>query len=100
VEFLVRDLLNDPHALQGQRFDSAVLDPPRAGARWLVTELAARATPNIVYVSCSPPTLARDASILAAAGYRLVRLCLVDMFPQTSHIETLALFTRTPGKRR
>ena len=77
---------------------AAVLDPPRQGADRLIAELAKRRVSPIVYVSCQPATLARDAAQLAEAGYRLNRLALVDMFPQTGHIETLAYFDR-PSRR-
>jgi 23S rRNA (uracil1939-C5)-methyltransferase len=93
AQFMVRDLLA-PRTLGRQGFGVVVLDPPRSGAQALVHDLAANGTATILYVSCSPPTLARDAAVLAAAGYRLARLSLVDMFPQTSHIEVMALFIR------
>ncbi|MEZ5558162.1 MAG: methyltransferase domain-containing protein [Pseudomonadales bacterium] len=93
IEFQVRDLQDDPEPLRRETFAAALLDPPRTGARRLVSELAARAVPDVLYVSCWPPTLARDAALLAGAGYRLARLSGVDMFPQTSHTEVLAQFT-------
>ena len=76
---------------QGQRVDVAVLDPPRAGAGPETLQALASLGPRrIVYVSCDPATLARDAIHLAAAGYRLVEAQPVDMFPQTYHVETVA----------
>lgn len=71
-----------------------LLDPPRAGAPALAAAVAERqVTPaRIAYVSCDPGTLLRDAKTLAAAGYALTRLQVFDMFPQTHHVETLALF--------
>lgn len=92
--FRIRDLTAEPVDPGREDFQAAVLDPPRAGARALIGALAARRPATIVYVSCSPPSLARDAAALAASGYRLARLGLVDMFPQTSHIESIALFVR------
>jgi 23S rRNA (uracil1939-C5)-methyltransferase len=92
VRFALADLATEPVPLPRGAFDAAVLDPPRAGARSLVTALAARGVPRIVYVSCDPATLARDARILADAGYRLESLALVDLFPQTHHQEALACF--------
>lgn len=51
---------------------------------------------KVVYVSCNPTTLARDSKILLDAGYNLVNLRMLDMFPQTGHLESMALFVRTP----
>jgi len=80
---------------EGQRADIVVLDPPRAGAGPdVIHELAALRPRRMVYVSCDPATLARDAVHLAAAGYRLVEAQPVDLFPQTFHVETVALWER------
>ncbi|MFN8485091.1 MAG: class I SAM-dependent RNA methyltransferase [Anaerolineae bacterium] len=76
-------------------FDLAVLDPPRAGVeRRALDALAARQPRRIAYVSCDPATLARDARALVERGYRIQYVQPVDMFPQTWHIECVALFTR------
>ncbi len=75
--------------------DAAVVDPPRAGMDAAALDaLVAKQPQQIVYVSCDPATLARDAKRLVAAGYKLRDVQPVDMFPQTSHIECVAHFTR------
>lgn len=73
--------------------DAAVVDPPRAGVdRFALDALAASRPARLVYVSCDPATLARDAGRLVRAGYRLAEAQPVDVFPQTYHVETVALF--------
>jgi 23S rRNA (uracil1939-C5)-methyltransferase len=76
------------------RQDAWLLDPPRSGAQALCSALPTRGPARIVYVSCNPATLARDAGLLAAQGYRLARAGVVDMFPHTAHVESIALFER------
>ena len=77
------------------RFDKMLIDPPREGAVALVNALGDNAPRRIVYVSCSPSTLARDAAILVSQkGYRLRGAGVVNMFPQTSHVESIALFDK------
>ena len=78
-----------------QGFDVVVLDPPRAGALEALAPISAAAPATILYVSCHAGSLARDAGILASDyGYRLVAAGAMDMFPQTSHVEAMALFER------
>jgi 23S rRNA (uracil1939-C5)-methyltransferase len=80
------------HAL----FDLVLLDPPRAGAADVARELGRLGAQRIVYVSCDPATLARDLAVLCgAAGYRLIEATPLDMFPQTGHLETVTLLTKT-----
>ncbi len=78
------------------RPDVLVVDPPRAGLSQKVVRRIIEASPNrIVYVSCNPTTLAPNAAQLQSAGYELVRVRPVDMFPQTPHIECVALLERS-----
>jgi 23S rRNA (uracil1939-C5)-methyltransferase len=77
-------------------FDLAVVDPPRAGlARGALAALVGTRARRLAYVSCDPATLARDAHALAQAGYDLVSVTPVDLFPQTFHVETVSHFERT-----
>jgi 23S rRNA (uracil1939-C5)-methyltransferase len=81
---------------QGLRPNVAVLDPPRAGCRpEALQALALLRVPRLVYVSCSPPTLARDLRRLHELDYRTTGVQPFDMFPQTYHIECVATLTRT-----
>ncbi len=76
-------------------FDRILIDPPRDGAMELVKVLGAMPPARIVYVSCNPATLARDASVLVNVhGYRLTAAGVINMFPHTSHVESIALFER------
>jgi len=84
--------------LQRARPDLIVMDPPRSGVGPEVCTLLARLrTPSLVYVSCDPTTLARDLALLTANGYRLTELHLADMFPQTFHLEAVAILHYTPS---
>jgi 23S rRNA (uracil1939-C5)-methyltransferase len=76
--------------------DAAVVNPPRAGVdRFALDALVASHPARLVYISCDPATLARDAKRLVRSGYRLVEAQPVDMFPQTYHVESVALFIPT-----
>jgi 23S rRNA (uracil1939-C5)-methyltransferase len=78
-----------------ERYDAALLDPPRSGAAEVIPHVAASGAKRIVYVSCHPGTLARDANLLVKThGYRLVRAGVLDMFPHTAHVESMALFVK------
>jgi 23S rRNA (uracil1939-C5)-methyltransferase len=80
-------------ARENGRFDAVLLDPPRAGAAAVVPLLPATGASRVLYVSCHPGTLARDAgSLVREHGYRLAAAGVLDMFPHTSHIESVALF--------
>ncbi|MDK2980467.1 MAG: rRNA (uracil1939-C5)-methyltransferase [Chloroflexota bacterium] len=75
--------------------DVVLVDPPRSGLRAQACEAILKQQPRaIIYVSCNPATLARDTRALVEGGYRLERATLVDMFPQTYHMETVALLSR------
>jgi 23S rRNA (uracil1939-C5)-methyltransferase len=75
-------------------FDAIVLDPPRTGAPEAMAGIAKHAPAVIVYVSCDPATLARDAQKLVDAGYRAERAWPVDLMPQTSHVEVVLRLVR------
>ena len=97
VEYHVANLFETtPQSLAALgHFDRMLIDPPREGAVALVNAIGANGPQRIVYVSCNPATLARDAAILVAQkGYRLRGAGVVNMFPQTSHVESIALFER------
>jgi tRNA/tmRNA/rRNA uracil-C5-methylase (TrmA/RlmC/RlmD family) len=80
---------------------SVVVDPPRTGISKEAGALLVRLSPaRIVYVSCDPPTLARDARRFIDAGYTLASLRAFDLFPNTPHVEALAVFTRSDGASR
>jgi 23S rRNA (uracil1939-C5)-methyltransferase len=96
AEFLRADLGSAPREApwSQRRWDLVLLDPPRSGAPALAGILARSGARRIAYVSCDAATLARDAARLAALGLRLEAVGVFDMFPQTSHFESLALFQR------
>jgi 23S rRNA (uracil1939-C5)-methyltransferase len=75
-------------------FAAVLLDPPRDGALQVVKQLAGLGVKRVLYVSCNPTTLARDSAELLAQGYQLERAGILDMFPQTAHVEAMALFVR------
>jgi 23S rRNA (uracil1939-C5)-methyltransferase len=77
-----------------RRFGRVLLDPPREGAKGLGAALAALGVPRAVYVSCDPATLARDLRGCVEAGYRVEAVQAVDLFPQTHHVEGVALLVR------
>ncbi len=98
VEFQSADLCAEPQAAapwHRRCFDKALLDPPRSGAREVLDTLAASGVRRILYVSCYPATLARDAEHLVhALGFRLDAAGAMDMFPHTAHLESMAVFER------
>ncbi|MDE1248753.1 23S rRNA (uracil(1939)-C(5))-methyltransferase RlmD [Vibrio aestuarianus] len=77
-----------------EKFAKVLLDPARAGAVGIVDQLSRLGAKSVVYVSCNPATLARDSQSLISQGYKLVKLGMLDMFPHTSHLESMALFVK------
>ena len=75
-------------------FNKVLLDPARAGALEVMSHIVKLSAEKIVYVSCNPTTLARDSKILLDSGYQLIGLKMLDMFPQTGHLESMAQFSR------
>jgi len=93
--FAVADLFDAAACAGLPACDKALLDPPREGAIELVKSFAAKPPSRIVYVACDPATLARDSGVLVhTQGYRLAAAGVVNMFPHTSHVESIALFER------
>ena len=94
IRLAMRDLVE-----QAGRPDVVVVDPPRAGlSQKVVRRILEAQASRIVYVSCNPTTLAPNAAQMVEAGYRLVRVRPVDMFPQTPHIESVALLELSPSR--
>lgn len=92
---LHRDLFRSPlQPAELNRFDAVLLDPPRAGARAQVAEIAASTLARVVYVSCNPSSWARDAATLVEAGFRLTKLRPVGQFRWSTHVELVSLFER------
>jgi 23S rRNA (uracil1939-C5)-methyltransferase len=76
-------------------YDRVLLDPPRAGAREVLPVVGGCGASRVVYISCHPGSLARDAGILVRDhGFRLVAAGVMDMFPHTTHVEAMAVFDR------
>ena len=89
---LEEDVAQQPWATQG--FNKVLLDPARAGAAGVMAHVVKLAPQRVVYVSCNPTTLARDSQTLLSAGYHLERVAMLDMFPHTSHLESMVLFSK------
>ncbi|WP_312159543.1 23S rRNA (uracil(1939)-C(5))-methyltransferase RlmD [Acinetobacter sp.] len=96
VEFYSQDLTKDfsHHSWANQGFDALLIDPPRSGAEEVMYYVPKFGAKRIVYVSCNPATLARDAGVLAKHGYRLKKAGVMDMFTHTGHVESIALFEK------
>jgi 23S rRNA (uracil1939-C5)-methyltransferase len=82
-------------ALAGEKFDVVFMDPPRSGSsKKFIDSLAVANPKTVVYISCNPETLARDLGMLIKKGYKVKKICPVDMFPHTNHIETVVLLSQ------
>ncbi len=90
-----RDLFERPLTTKELKaFDAVVFDPPRAGAEAQAAEIARSGVPHVIGVSCNPVTFARDASLLAAGGYRLLEVTPVDQFVYSPHVELVGVFAK------
>ncbi|WP_421849597.1 23S rRNA (uracil(1939)-C(5))-methyltransferase RlmD [Marinomonas sp.] len=95
LSFVAADLTKPVNnELFKQTITKVLLDPPRAGAFEFLDSIIKIRPKQILYVSCNASTLARDAEYLVAKGYRVLRVGLMDMFPQTSHVETMMLLQK------
>ena len=97
AEFYLADLTEDQRQASwyGAGFDKVLIDPPRSGALEVLPVVAAMAPKRIVYISCHPGSLARDAGVLSQDhGYQLIEAGVMDMFPHTAHVESIAVFEK------
>jgi len=95
-EYYVADLtqIDQARPWMRQKYDKILLDPPRSGAMEIAEAIKRFKARTIVYVSCQPTSLVRDSKIICANGYQLTHLGVMDMFPQTAHVESMAVFER------
>lgn len=96
VEFHQADLTSDlsDKPWNQRQYDKILIDPARSGALEVINNIVQFNAEKIVYVSCNPATLARDSGELVKAGYKLSKAGVMDMFPHTTHVESIALFER------
>jgi 23S rRNA (uracil1939-C5)-methyltransferase len=96
TRFLLGDLYDDNYQFpDGERFNKALVDPPRTGCGAALASLCAARFERLVYVSCNPLSFAADARALIEAGYDLKEVGVFDMFPHTSHVEAISVFTHS-----
>jgi 23S rRNA (uracil1939-C5)-methyltransferase len=79
---------------EGEKFDLVVLDPQREGAKEIIEGLVSLSPKKVIYISCDPATLARDLKKFDELGYKVIKLRPFDMFPQTFHIESIAMLSK------
>jgi 23S rRNA (uracil1939-C5)-methyltransferase len=95
IEAFQRDLARQPlSAKELGAFAAVVLDPPHGGAAAQIGQIAAAAVPTVVYVSCNPATLSRDARVLHGAGYKLIAVTAIDQFLWSARLESVSVFRR------
>jgi len=97
ASFFKADLFEDVSGFEwfrGKKYNKALIDPARTGAIEIVALLSKLGIDRLVYISCNPSTLARDAAKLVELGFVLEKAGVMDMFPQTAHVESIALFVR------
>jgi 23S rRNA (uracil1939-C5)-methyltransferase len=97
ADFYKADLFQEVEGYEwfrGKTYNKALIDPARTGAIEIVELLPKLGVERLVYVSCNPATLARDTAKLIELGYKLDTAGVMDMFPQTAHVESIALFTK------
>ncbi len=101
IQFVAEDLSQSAACSTWHKagIDLALLDPPRAGALEAIGYLLNLKPRTVVYVSCNPATFARDAAVLIEGGYSLTHFGVLDMFPQTAHIEAIAKFSYLPANK-
>lgn len=88
--------VNTETAWLNSPYDLILLDPPRSGAADLIPHLQNLGARAILYIACDPMSLVRDSKTLSDIGFSMTRFTVADMFPQTHHVESIALFEPTP----
>ena len=96
AEFICADLTEDEvQTIEAGKFNKVLLDPARSGAQEIIEKMSFSGVEQVIYVSCNPATLARDAGILVKEkGYKMIKTGIMDMFPHTTHVESIAVFQR------
>ena len=89
---LTQPIENQSWALEP--WDTLIIDPPRSGAKEVLNSLIMKQIRRVLYISCNPATFARDSRILSERGFEMTHLGIMDMFPHTAHVESMALFTQ------